>query len=313
MNNNFLKITFLIFTFLILNSLFMMPIAFATAMSSENYSVGSNVIGPGIINIATSTNYTVEYSPGAQSTYDVSVSTPVPATPILSSGGGGSGTVIIRDGVVTHINAFNQPLNILPTQSGTLIMNLSNEKIVKLEVPKAITDDQIIFIIREEPVFDVRTPKLEFNAELISDNVFSVTAQDAQGNQITSFSKLIVIKLTIPELLKGRNDLGIYFFDRNAREWVLIPEAVFSDEDVSFSVSHLTVFGIWGTQNILQKIPVGAGSICDPVTDGVIDILDFNAMMIDWGIIPQGSGADCNSDGFVDILDFNSLMISWSL
>ena len=70
----------------------------------------------------------------------------------------------------------------------------------------------------------------------------------------------------------------------------------------------------------------GGGSYTSPVTatstlsaaaqkvdsnkDGKVDILDFNALMINWG--KTGTNvADFNSDGKVDIFDFNLLMINW--
>ena len=46
--------------------------------------------------------------------------------------------------------------------------------------------------------------------------------------------------------------------------------------------------------------------------DGKIDVLDFNALMINWGSTSADNPADFNDDGKVDILDFNLLMIYWS-
>ena len=63
----------------------------------------------------------------------------------------------------------------------------------------------------------------------------------------------------------------------------------------------------------------GGGSTTQPTTtinkgdannDNKIDILDFNALMINWGKTGT-SVADFNSDGKVDIFDFNLLMINW--
>lgn len=48
----------------------------------------------------------------------------------------------------------------------------------------------------------------------------------------------------------------------------------------------------------------------DANKDNKIDVLDFNALMINWG--KTGTNvADFNSDGKVDIFDFNLLMINW--
>ena len=49
----------------------------------------------------------------------------------------------------------------------------------------------------------------------------------------------------------------------------------------------------------------------DFVRDGVIDVLDFNALMVQWGKTGGGNSADANLDGIVDIFDFNLLMVYW--
>ncbi len=49
----------------------------------------------------------------------------------------------------------------------------------------------------------------------------------------------------------------------------------------------------------------------DIIKDGVFDVLDFNAMMVHWGITQFGDIADMNGDGVVQVLDFNELMVSW--
>lgn len=59
------------------------------------------------------------------------------------------------------------------------------------------------------------------------------------------------------------------------------------------------------TETILTPIEL------DLVKDGAFNILDFNAMMINWGIQEQGNPADMNRDGIVDIFDFNQIMVLW--
>jgi hypothetical protein len=50
----------------------------------------------------------------------------------------------------------------------------------------------------------------------------------------------------------------------------------------------------------------------DIVRDGKIDILDFNAVMVNWDKKGIGNSADANQDGLVDIFDFNLLMVNWA-
>ena len=48
----------------------------------------------------------------------------------------------------------------------------------------------------------------------------------------------------------------------------------------------------------------------DANNDGMIDVLDFNALMVNWG--DAGGAGDFDSNGTVDVFDFNMLMINWS-
>lgn len=45
--------------------------------------------------------------------------------------------------------------------------------------------------------------------------------------------------------------------------------------------------------------------------DGTINILDFNSLMVNWGVVGGGTIGDMNTDGIVDIFDFNLLMVYW--
>ena len=50
----------------------------------------------------------------------------------------------------------------------------------------------------------------------------------------------------------------------------------------------------------------------DANKDNKIDVLDFNALMVNWGKTTANNVADFNSDGKVNIFDFNLLMINWT-
>jgi hypothetical protein len=45
--------------------------------------------------------------------------------------------------------------------------------------------------------------------------------------------------------------------------------------------------------------------------DGIIDIIDFNTLMVHWNRKGQNDIADPNQDGVVDIRDFNLVMVHW--
>jgi hypothetical protein len=55
----------------------------------------------------------------------------------------------------------------------------------------------------------------------------------------------------------------------------------------------------------------GGGNYVDIIKDSNVDILDFNAMMVDWGNKGKNQRADISGDGIVDVFDFNLLMVYW--
>ncbi len=178
-----------------------------------------------------------------------------------SNGGGGGGggggffppTVVGPNGqaVPAHIDAFNVPMKLFPAQSGTLTQNLTVQKSVILDVPNNVYSDDITFVIGEKTISpDIVTP----NISVIGNALFDVTAWDKAGNPLHTFLKPVKITFNIPELLRGRSDLGVYFFDDVANVWVKIPEAVFGGDSVSFYVNHLTLFAIFGATELPPTI-----------------------------------------------------------
>lgn len=70
---------------------------------------------------------------------------------------------------------------------------------------------------------------------------------------------------------------------------------------------------IGGTSNNNGSPLPGSHLVGDINLDGVVDILDFNALLVHWGQVGTGIAADLNNDGVVDILDFNMLIIHMNL
>ena len=63
----------------------------------------------------------------------------------------------------------------------------------------------------------------------------------------------------------------------------------------------------------------GGGSVLPPPAvvgdatgDSIVNVLDFNAVLVAWGTTGSSIPSDLNRDGVVDILDFNILLINWS-
>ncbi len=62
---------------------------------------------------------------------------------------------------------------------------------------------------------------------------------------------------------------------------------------------------------VYTPIPTTTPLIGDINGDGVVNILDFNALLVQWGKTGSDLSADLNHDGVVGILDFNILIIHW--
>ena len=94
--------------------------------------------------------------------------------------------------------------------------------------------------------------------------------------------------------------------------------AINNGTDTKIVTYHFTSFG---SLNAVSSGGGGGGGSSAPNTssskkgdsndDGSVDVLDFNALMIQWGKTGANNTADFNDDSRVDILDFNLLMINW--
>ena len=67
------------------------------------------------------------------------------------------------------------------------------------------------------------------------------------------------------------------------------------------------------TEIILNDVKSNQARLIDIQKDGIINILDFNAIMVNWESAEGNNNADMNKDGMVNIFDFNMLMVYWSV
>lgn len=224
--------------------------------------------------------------------------------------GGGQGVAGGTSSATDHINSTNVPLTISPGQSGTFTKNLTAGKKVILDVPAENISRQTTFTITEEALAITETPKPGLQAKLTGEYTFRVLARDNAGDLAHSFPQKVTITITIPNMPAGTTDRGLYYLDEGARLWRLIPDAEFSDREVTFQVDHLTDFAVFYVPGLPEILPVEF--LCDTNNDNKLDIFDFNALMVYWGETTSSNIADCNSDNLVDIFDFNYLMIHWT-
>ena len=159
---------------------------------------------------------------------------------------------------VDHVESYNAPLVIEPNQTGILVWDFSTPEMTKakqkqavfIELPRALATSKITLFI-EQVVAD-RLPSL--NQANVLGAVFDVTARDDKGNRVREFSAPLKITLIVPEDLRGKKYLGVYYLADSVSEWTHIPEAIFDNIGATFYVNHLTYFAIFAlTPDVLAK------------------------------------------------------------
>lgn len=145
-----------------------------------------------------------------------------------------------------YVETLNESLTIYSIQTGKYIKDTEDGQIV-LVVPFGSITTKVTFYIEVEPL------------DLNDESLVNVYAKDDNGNYITSFSKPLSLTLPIPESLRGLSNLSVSWYNETNAQWVLIPDAVFGEDVVTFGVDHLTKFAILGdnindTEEIYENI-----------------------------------------------------------
>ncbi len=83
------------------------------------------------------------------------------------------------------------------------------------------------------------------DTKLVNGSFYDIYALDKKGNFIHFFQKPIRITLPISKDQIGQKNLRLYWLNEVNWKWVLIPDAIFSGDKVTFEVDHLTKFAIF--------------------------------------------------------------------
>lgn len=289
MTTVFLKIVFVVSVSLLLNSLFIIPYSFAAVMSSENYQVDTNVIESGVLQTQGSENFTVEYP--WQTTVALEVQTPaiIAETETFVGVSGGIFSTGAGTRSPTHINAFNVPLVISKEQSGRVVYNFPGNLSVTIEIPKEVAPHDITIFVNAEKESVVNRYLIPPASDLRGDAFWNITVQDSFGNPVTQFDTFISITFQIPDILLGVKDLGVYFLDEKASEWVLIEDAVFTEDTVVFGVNHLTKFAIFGRENVPGSIAISTQKEIPVTLEALSSTGEVEVREVD-SITPEGPG-----------------------
>ena len=176
--------------------------------------------------------------------------TPIVTPPVITSSSH-SGSYLrsfFGFGVPSHVDGDGSFLSISPEQSGTLRTQTS-VGLVSLDVPANDLYGRTTFVVREQ----IRNAGNGFlvlgNTNLINDAFFDVYALDQNGLYVRYFDRPLTISLPVSALDTDRGDLGLYWLNETNWKWVLIPDAIFADGKVTFGVTQLAKFAIFGMQN----------------------------------------------------------------
>jgi len=172
-------------------------------------------------------------TPGAQQSAGFTGNAPQTSTDVRDALG-------LPESSGTTVESFNTPLVVKPKQSGIFLQTFGPDS-VSVEVPEDASNDGLIIAITQHPVSAANYGKGIF---IISGLVYDIVATDAKGNVVHTFNKPLKITLSIPEPLDEKNT-GVYWYDETKQTWVAIPDAVFTQSNISFFVDHLTRFVVF--------------------------------------------------------------------
>ncbi len=143
--------------------------------------------------------------------------------------------------------AENIPLLIDPNKQGQLTQSTPVGPVIA-QVPKNASPHPFTLSINVIPHTSIDLP-LPFSDALPLNSVYyEINAFDADGRALHTFSVPITITLPLPRSLQFYRRLSVHWYDESNHEWVKIPDAIFSTNSVTFSVTHLTRFAIYATR-----------------------------------------------------------------
>jgi hypothetical protein len=106
------------------------------------------------------------------------------------------------------------------------------------------------FIISEEALNSDNNFLVRKLMSLVNASFYDISAIDKNGIPIHEFNQLIKITLPIARDQRGVANLKLYWLNETNWSWVLIPDAVFEKDKVTFYINHLTRFAIFADQSV---------------------------------------------------------------
>lgn len=188
-----------------------------------------------------------------------------------TAGGNGSGAALAvssgptpTPGIQSHVDTYDEPLTVLPEQSGTFTQDTSAGPVV-LEIPADTLSDKTTFHISTEPLTLNNEHLVLGGIRLVNGVFYDIWAKDQDGDPVTSFSPPLTVVLPMPLDLQGLQNLAVYWLNEVNSQWVLIPEATFTDGQATYQVNRLTRFAIFGTEAMAWAEPTESPAPSLPV------------------------------------------------
>lgn len=181
----------------------------------------------------------------------------VPTNQGPSSGGSLTG---LFSGSTKHVESYNDPLIILPDQSGFIRKDV-NAGTIEVSIPKNNLLAKTIVTINESAIDSTNDYLLPEQKTIVNGEFYDIYAIDENGLYVHNFSHPITITLPLSKNQIGKNNLGVYWLNETNWKWVLIPDAQFLDNKVVFNVRHLTKFAVFEIGSV--------SNIKKPMTDSL--------------------------------------------
>lgn len=159
---------------------------------------------------------------------------------------GYGGISILASIIPTTVTSINVPLTIFGSQKGSITKSFGNGSSAKVKVPKGAVDSLTTFKIEQ---FWASNDKFLADTEgafIVGNQVFNIYARNVNDDPVQSFDKNLKITLKIPNLSIDTTDLGVYWFDDAAMQWILVPGTIFdlAESTASFDLDYLAQFAI---------------------------------------------------------------------
>jgi len=174
-------------------------------------------------------------------------------------GGGGGGIGIWHAGEGETIDyrpqsSFNTPLIVSGTQEGVLTYKFTDGVSFKLSVPVGSVNSRTAFMVFE----GANNAPVKNSAAifLMGGKVLRLGAIDENGKPLANFNQNLPVEINMPFLLgEARDNLGLYYFDKNQTKWIKINNAAIGGGMVIFSAKRplsLAVFKVVGQPDTID-------------------------------------------------------------